>query len=57
MFRVLIIFAAAVVALAVVSASPASARSCTLTMYSTDGTATAKYYLENAWPSKVEIGP
>lgn len=27
----------------------------TLTMYATDGTATAKYYLESAWPSKVEI--
>jgi phage tail-like protein len=30
-------------------------RSCTLTMYATDGQATAKYYLENAWPSKIEI--
>jgi phage tail-like protein len=33
----------------------AARRSVTLTMYATDGTATAKYYLENAWPSKVEI--
>jgi phage tail-like protein len=33
----------------------AARKSCTLTMYASDGTATAKYYLENAWPSKVEI--
>jgi phage tail-like protein len=33
----------------------AARKSCTLTMYATDGTATAKYHLENAWPSKVEI--
>jgi hypothetical protein len=33
----------------------AARKSCTLTMYATDGTATAKYYLESAWPSKVEI--
>jgi phage tail-like protein len=33
----------------------AARKSCTLTMYATDGTATAKYYLEAAWPSKVEI--
>jgi phage tail-like protein len=33
----------------------AARRSCTLTMYATDGTPTAKYYLESAWPSKVEI--
>jgi phage tail-like protein len=33
----------------------AARNSCTLTMYATDGTATAKYYLESAWPSKVEI--
>ena len=25
------------------------------TMYASDGTATAKYYLESAWPSQVEI--
>jgi phage tail-like protein len=30
-------------------------RSCTLTMYATDGQPTAKYYLENAWPAKIEI--
>ena len=33
----------------------AARKSCTLTMYATDGKATAKYYLESAWPSKVEI--
>jgi phage tail-like protein len=33
----------------------AARKSCTLTMYDTAGTATAKYYLESAWPSKVEI--
>ncbi len=33
----------------------AARKSCTLTTYATDGTATAKYYLESAWPSKVEI--
>lgn len=30
-------------------------RSCTLTMYATDGQPTAKYYLESAWPAKIEI--
>jgi T4-like virus tail tube protein gp19 len=25
-------------------------------MYDTDGTAVAKYYLESAWPAKIEIG-
>ena len=30
-------------------------KSCTLTMYATDGTPTARYRLESAWPSKVEI--
>jgi phage tail-like protein len=33
----------------------AARKSCTLTMYDTRGTAVAKYYLESAWPSKVEI--
>jgi phage tail-like protein len=33
----------------------AARKSLTLTMYASDGTATAKYYLESAWPSKVEI--
>jgi hypothetical protein len=51
MIRVLTIVAAAV-ALAV-TAQPATAKtkSSTLTMYTTDGTATAKYYLETAWPN------
>jgi hypothetical protein len=30
-------------------------KSATLVMYASDGTATARYYLESAWPSKVEI--
>lgn len=30
-------------------------KSATLTMYAPDGTPTARYYLESAWPSKVEI--
>ena len=34
----------------------AARRSCTLTMYDYDGKPVARYYLENAWPSKIEIG-
>ena len=30
-------------------------KNATLTMYTTDGTSVARYYLENAWPSKIEI--
>jgi len=33
----------------------AARKSCTLTMYATDGTPVARYHLESAWPSKVEI--
>ena len=33
----------------------AARKSCTLTRHAADGTATAKYHLELAWPSKVEI--
>jgi len=33
----------------------AARKSATLTMYNTAGEPVAKYYLENAWPSKVEI--
>ena len=33
----------------------AARKSCTLTMYAPDGTASARYHLESAWPSKVEI--
>jgi hypothetical protein len=33
----------------------AARKSCTLTMYASDGTAVARYHLEAAWPSKVEI--
>ena len=54
MIRVLTILAAVVVL--AVTAQPATAKnkSSTLTMYTTDGTATAKYYLETAWPNSVE---
>lgn len=31
-------------------------KSATLTMYAPDGTATARYHLESAWPSTIEIG-
>ena len=31
-------------------------KNTTLTMYSSDGTPVARYYLENAWPSKLELG-
>jgi phage tail-like protein len=34
----------------------AARKSCSLVMYSTDGKPVARYYLEEAWPSKVEIG-
>ncbi|MFD2081713.1 conserved hypothetical phage tail region protein [Actinopolymorpha cephalotaxi] len=42
---------------AVVVGDPAAARrNCTLGMYAADGTAAASYYLEQAWPSKLEVG-
>jgi phage tail-like protein len=34
----------------------AARKSCSLVMYATDGTPVARYYLEMAWPSKLEIG-
>lgn len=34
----------------------AARKSCTLTMYDTYGKPVARYHLESAWPSKVEIG-
>jgi phage tail-like protein len=34
----------------------AARKSCSLVMYSTDATPVARYYLENAWPSKLEVG-
>ena len=34
----------------------AARKSASLVMYATDGTAVARYYLENAWPSKLEVG-
>jgi phage tail-like protein len=36
-------------------APPETRKNCALTMYGADGTAVAKYHLEAAWPSKVEI--
>lgn len=34
----------------------ASRRSATVVVFATDGTPVARYHLENAWPSKLEIG-
>jgi hypothetical protein len=34
----------------------AARKSASVVMYDTDGTAVARYHLENAWPSKLEIG-
>jgi len=31
-------------------------KSCSLVMYNVDGAPVARYYLENAWPAKLEIG-
>ncbi|HEY9379038.1 MAG TPA: phage tail protein [Jiangellaceae bacterium] len=31
-------------------------RDCTLTMFDASGTPLARYFLENAWPAKIEIG-
>jgi phage tail-like protein len=33
----------------------AARKNCAVTMYSSDGTPVARYHLESAWPSKVEI--
>lgn len=33
----------------------AARKSCSLVMYSTDGKPVARYHLEHAWPSKLEI--
>jgi phage tail-like protein len=42
---------------AVLSGDMAAARkSCSLVMYNTDGKPVARYHLENAWPSKIEVG-
>ena len=32
-----------------------AARSCSLTMYDAGGKSVAKYWLERAWPSKIDI--
>ncbi len=34
----------------------AARKSATLVMYAADGTTTARYHLESAWPAKIEIG-
>jgi phage tail-like protein len=34
----------------------AARKSCSLVMYSTEGKPVARYHLEHAWPSKLEIG-
>ncbi|MPZ84783.1 MAG: phage tail protein [Actinophytocola sp.] len=34
----------------------AARKSCSLVMYDTAGTPVARYHLEHAWPSKLEIG-
>jgi phage tail-like protein len=34
----------------------AARKSCSLVMYATDGTPVARYHLEMAWPSKLEVG-
>lgn len=34
----------------------AARKSASLVMYASDGKPVARYYLENAWPSKIEIG-
>ena len=30
-------------------------KNCTLTLYNTEGNPVARYHLEKAWPSKIEI--
>ena len=39
----------------VISGSVAARRSCSVIMYGSDGKPVAKYWLENAWPMKLEI--
>jgi phage tail-like protein len=34
----------------------AARKSCSLVMYNVDGKPVARYHLEHAWPSKIEIG-
>jgi len=34
----------------------AARKSCSLVMYAVDGKPVARYYLEQAWPAKIEIG-
>ena len=35
----------------------AARKSCSLVMYNYDGAPVARYHLENAWPSKLEVSP
>jgi phage tail-like protein len=41
---------------AVLDGTSAARHSASLVMYRTDGTPVARYHLENAWPSKLEVG-
>jgi phage tail-like protein len=41
---------------AVRSSHAGARKSCSLVIYNTDGKPVARYHLENAWPSKLEIG-
>jgi phage tail-like protein len=41
----------------VVRTRPPPRKTCTLTMYDQNDRPVAKYYLENAWPAKVAVGP
>jgi phage tail-like protein len=41
---------------AVLAGGPAAAKDATLVMYDTNGKPVARYHLEHAWPSKLEIG-
>ncbi|MEV0091199.1 phage tail protein [Streptomyces sp. NPDC050738] len=42
---------------AAASGSAAGRRSATLVGYTPDGKAVVRYYLEKAWPVKIEVGP
>jgi phage tail-like protein len=40
----------------VLSGDAAARKTCNLVMYTTDGKPVARYHLESAWPSKLEVG-
>jgi phage tail-like protein len=42
--------------LAALQGAAGARKSCSLVMYDTEGAPVARYYLENAWPAKLEIG-